>query len=756
MRPPHADPRSRAAHTTAATVVVVAALGLLLAVSGAGAAGTAGVDASFAAGPPLPLGPTPSDAAVGDFNGDGSPDVAVANLGYYRSDVRVLLNDGAGRFRMAPGSPFKVGEGPNALVKADFNGDGRLDLAVAGKTIRILLGDGTGRFSPAAGSPVQPVGEAVTLRTADLSSDGRPDLVALTWGEDAGYALAILLNDGSGGFTVVQGPDIVGHPDSVSIALADFNGDGRADLALSRSNSSSLSIFPGNGAGGFGSGVLVPAGKGPGQLAAADFNGDGKQDLCVFVKGGLAILLGDGTGAFRPAPSSPLKAAKDGYALAIADLNGDGKPDLAYADPNPGTGAAVVLLGDGAGGFRPAAFSPFYAGWPGTLVAADLNGDGRTDLLPLDNGITWGPAPRGNMVLFQTASTPQVLPGRSLPAKTDAVFSTKQQIGSFAADGKRAAFCSFASPKRPLRVWTAPDRRSTGLAADCDAMSDLAIAGKRVAWIANWFGNTHRSYGVFVTNVSGGRTREVDSSGDEDLETENPDDVSGPWVGALAGGGSVLAYNYWWVGCVPPPCDQECEDEGGGGGCDGENPTLRVSGQWLGRIDARRAATVRNGTGAYPLRAVGGGRIAVEPPAGVVVLRPNGARVSVVPALKDDPPRGVALSRTRLALLRTFSLDLYDPATGARQRSIPLGPAAGLELAGVNAKVALLRGQGHLVLVRLSDSKLVSFPLAPAASTGFVGAKLTVAGLFYAYNLSNGAKRGRIVFEPTAKLLARF
>ena len=68
---PHADPRSRAAHTTAATVVVVAALGLLLAVSGAGAAGTAGVDASFAAGPPLPLGPTPSDAVVGNFDGDG-------------------------------------------------------------------------------------------------------------------------------------------------------------------------------------------------------------------------------------------------------------------------------------------------------------------------------------------------------------------------------------------------------------------------------------------------------------------------------------------------------------------------------------------------------------------------------------------------------------------------------------------------------------------------------------------------------------
>jgi hypothetical protein len=148
--------------------------------------------------------------------------------------------------------------------------------------------------------------------------------------------------------------------------------------------------------------------------------------------------------------------------------------------------------------------------------------------------------------------------------------------------------------------------------------------------------------------------------------------------------------------------------------------------------------------------------MAVEPAAGIVVVRPNGSRVATVPAQKDDPPRDVALSATHLALLRTFTLDLYSPATGAKQRSIALGPAAGLELASVSSKLALLRGKGHLVLVRLSDGRLVSYPLAPAASAGFVDAKLTGAGLFYAYNLSRGAKKGRVVFESTAKLLARF
>ena len=79
-----------------------------------------------------------------------------------------------------------------------------------------------------------------------------------------------------------------------------------------------------------------------------------------------------------------------------------------------------------------------------------------------------------------------------------------------------------------------------------------------------------------------------------------------------------------------------------------------------------------------------------------------------------------------------------------------------LKLVGVNSKVALVGRAHELVLVRLSDGKLVSMPLRPATAAGLADAKLTTAGLFYAYNLPRGAKRGRIVFEPTAKLLARF
>jgi FG-GAP-like repeat len=723
----------------------IGSLCVALAFAAGGAAGTSGGDPSFAPGPSLPLGATPVAAAVGDFNGDGSQDLAVANAGY-RNNLRILLNDGSAHFLPAEGSPLKVGKFPSSVAKADFNGDGKTDLAVASENVRILLGDGTGKFSAAPGSPVALDGVPLKVIPADLTGDGRPDLVADTYREDTDVSgVAVLLNDGSGHF--MPGPLLsVGGHGEIDVAVADYTGDGKQDLVVSASNSRTLSILPGNGAGGFGSSILVSVGKAPGALGVADFNGDGKPDLAVFVRAGLAIVLGDGAGGLHPAAGSPLSTPAYANQLAIADLNGDTKPDLAVADPDVGT--LHVLLGNGSGGFREAALSPFFARWPNAVVAADFDSDGKTELLPLSYDISWGPYPPGNWLLRQAPSAPAIAAGRSLPARADAVLSTRWQISDLAADGNQVAICSSG-----IHVWTAA-RTTRRINGDCQR--ELAVGGGRVAWIENYFGNTHRGYIVYVAKVSGGRPRAVESTLGDDIETEGGDDVGGPWVGQILGGGPLLAYNSWWVDCVPPPCDEECRDEGGGGGCDTYNPTLRLTSQGLTRIGVRHLVYVGAGPGSYPLRAVGGGRMAVGPSSGVVVLGPKGGRISSVPAVRDDPVRSVALSRTQLALLHSFSLDLYAPATGKRQRSFALGPAAGLDLAGVNARLALLRGHGHLVLVRLRDGKLLSFPLRPAAAKGLVDAQLTGAGLFYAYNVAKGATKGRVVFEPVAKLLARF
>ena len=295
-----------------------------------------------------------------------------------------------------------------------------------------------------------------------------------------------------------------------------------------------------------------------------------------------------------------------------------------------------------------------------------------------------------------------------------------------------------------IAVWS-PGGKAKRYRAGCS--EDLALSNDRVAWIAEFSlpNEPEVTLVVFARRLSDGKRQELG----EAFNLSNRQDIGGQWLGQLLGGGPLLAFNDWFVDCIYPPPDPNREDIDY---CDESNPTLRVDSQDV-VISGERSGAVKSGPGFYPLRAVGGGRLALEPADAVVVLAQNGSRVGLVPADDANPPRGIALSRTHLAVLRTSTLDLYNPAGGANQKSVALGRAAGLELEGVNAKLALLRGPRQLMLVRLRDGKVVSLPLSAAAAKSFVGAKLTAAGLFYAYNLR---RAGRVVFEPTPKLLRRF
>ena len=151
--------------------------------------GTGGFAA--ASGSPFAVGSTPYSVAVGDFNGDGKPDLAVANE--FNNNVTVLLGDGTGGFAEAPGSPFAVGSTPSFVAAGDFNGDGKLDLVTTStdNNVTVLLGNGTGGFASASGSPF-PVGTfPLSVAVGDFNADGEPDLAIANY---FGNSVTVLLN----------------------------------------------------------------------------------------------------------------------------------------------------------------------------------------------------------------------------------------------------------------------------------------------------------------------------------------------------------------------------------------------------------------------------------------------------------------------------------------------------------------------------------------------------------------------------------
>jgi len=325
--------------------------------------------------------------------------------------------------------------------------------------------------------------------------------------------------------------------------------------------------------------------------------------------------------------------------------------------------------------------------------------------------------------------------------RPDAVFSVRGHITLLAADGNRAAVTTRIKPGcGRIVVWNASGTRSTrvkpgSLGCGGDGVTRLAIGAGSVAWIEQGGGNNLEM--IVMAAKLGGTRKQIEFATNGDRAGA---DLTGAWVGHLLGGGSLLAYNSWTQICEKPEC--------------GENdPLLRMTNQKLVRIAAGRRSVVTRGAAAYPLAAVGGGWMAVETPGAVTVRAASGAQVATVPGTE---PSSVALSKTTLAIERTSTLDLYDPATGAALKSLPLGPVSAVRLVDVTSKLALRRGRHSLVLVRLSDGKRLSFPLRSGAAATLVGARLTEAGLFYAYNTRSTSLPGRIVFEPTGKLLARF
>jgi hypothetical protein len=342
-------------------------------------AAAAPAQASFTpeAGSPYALGGVASFGVVSaDFDGSGRPDVAVING--TSSNMSVLLRSGSSTFAAESGSPFATGSGPNFGAAADFNGDGRPDVAVANfvsGTASIMLRQAGGGFATEAGSPGGGLREG-GLASADFNGDGRPDLAIGNWDT---ATVSIFLRQAGNTWTQ-EGTAIPVGANPRYLTAADFNGDGRPDLAVSNFGSSTVSVLLRNATGGFTAETPTPVGTSPAGLAAADFNGDGLPDLAVVNSGSasVSVLLRQAGGGFAADAGSPIAVGAAPIGIRAADFNGDGRPDLAVASNS--AGQVTVLLRQAAGGFAADAGSPMSVPNAYDLAVADFDGDGRADL----------------------------------------------------------------------------------------------------------------------------------------------------------------------------------------------------------------------------------------------------------------------------------------------------------------------------------------------------------------------------------------
>ena len=320
----------------------------------------------------------------------------------------LLISPGAfaGEFRLL--RTYRVNPDPTSIVASDLDRDGILDLVVDGcgdqnctstGAVTVLFGRGNGTFSRGGQFVAGPDGTVVDQFTiGDLNGDHIPDVVAINSAINMFGTISVLLGDGAGGFnSPVTYP--VGGAVPVWSAIADFNHDGKPDIAVSLAGSANaISVLLGNGDGTFQSAINYPVGSSPQGIALGDVNGDGQVDIVSADEcgddpacraGAVSVLLGNGDGTFQPRISMveglfPLQ-------VGLGDFNGDGLMDVAVANPcgtDPtcaSNGGIGILLGNGDGTFQPVTIYPATGKGTVRLGVGDLNGDRIPDVVAMNN-----------------------------------------------------------------------------------------------------------------------------------------------------------------------------------------------------------------------------------------------------------------------------------------------------------------------------------------------------------------------------------
>ena len=295
--------------------------------------------------------------------------------------VFASLHQAVAQVAFAPATNYAVGSGPYSVVAADVNGDGKVDLICANRganNLMVFTNNGSGVFGSNATYAVFSYPESVVA--ADVNGDGKVDLVCYCFSG----SLKVLTNNGSGSFVNAGNYAVGGNNFDGEVMAADVNGDGRMDLVCPGVGNP-LMVLTNAGNGVFAAAAPLPSSPGTSWFCAAtDVNGDGKTDLIdvdgvnVFIY--MRVLTNDGSGTFTLCSSNTLSTRWPGICTTV-DINGDGKAALVVPDYDSGSGNTLtVLTNNGDGVFGSNATYAVVSG-PLCVIAADIQGDGRVDLI---------------------------------------------------------------------------------------------------------------------------------------------------------------------------------------------------------------------------------------------------------------------------------------------------------------------------------------------------------------------------------------
>jgi hypothetical protein len=461
-------------------------------------------------------------------------------------------------FNPATSAGLTAGTQVAGATSGDFNGDGRLDLAVADAnngTLSVLLGNGNGTFGAAVTTTLAAGTDAQKLVAADLDADGNLDL-AVT--DLAGDRVLVLHGNGDGTFTAAGTVALAAGTDPDELLAIDVNHDGKLDLVVVDEGTGSVSVALGAAGGTFGSATTVSLGAGVSAdaVAAGDVNGDGDVDLVVTdeANGNVKVLLGNGTGGFTAGADVALVAADQVSGIALADVDADGDLDLVVADET--TDTVRVALGNGDGTFGAAV--SFATGLPNvdeSIAVADVNADGKLDI------VVGGHAASARIAVLLgngngTFGTPVVV---NLAANGDATVV----VGDFDGNGTADVVVGGSAANAALGILLGLNHTisvafsaaanvnvGAGLAPDAVALVDVNGDGRLDLVVANQAGNSvsialGNGNGSFqaATSVSLGAglapssivAADFDANGTIDLAVT---DATGSQVSLLTGNGS--------------------------------------------------------------------------------------------------------------------------------------------------------------------------------------------------------------------------